>query len=632
MAAAGSPCRTCPYLRMALPLAAQGRISGREGRHTLSIRIGAVHRRRDVPAVRPDNMSGTDVARYLHAGDEAAHCRRDPGGWRPYRVDATCAQGTKPFTILRRITMANPTWFDETFYLNDKLAQLKAVDPKGKLNDGKAWSSVDDVKAALKAAGYEGDEGLYQHFVDFGMDENISPNEAFDATFYLRSKAAALNAINYEGKVWTAASVMDAFKAAGIESAWEHYQMFGSSEGIATSTVFDSEAYFVAKVNQLNSTAYEGRSNWTVDEVKAAFAEQGLTALEHYQLYGEDEKIADYAGDDGFKAEAPKAEDGGLGLYTGVTTYATLEAALAAQANGTLAENYAITNSADAGEVTVAQQAGIAGLLAGATPAITAKPSYTLVDTVDAISNVNTLVMQGSDGYEIKDTLANITAAADSTVVMSAEAVTVTDLGDDGITVTKINNYVAGSDTGFVSAASDLTKPWATDSNDLLVATNDKAIDFGTLKGLDWDDATHFVTAMKGAANILEGGKGDDTLVGKDGVMDVFLFNSWTLDGVENNTCGGKLLGNDTIYNFEIGTDKLLINDPYAEAGKGMINGSSNVSFGEEGGNATITIAGGFFHDGLGASADVLTITLMGVTRAEAEKAGDDLFAFAPAE
>ena len=180
--------------------------------------------------------------------------------------------------------MANPTWFDETFYLNGKLAQLKAVDPKGKLNDGKAWSSVDDVKAALKAAGYEGDEGLYQHFVDHGMDENISPMEGFDVMFYLQSKADALNAVNYEGKEWDAASVMDAFKAAGIESAWEHYQMFGSSEGIATSADFDSEAYFVAKVKQLNDTGYDTRSNWTVDEVKAAFAEQGLTALEHYQL------------------------------------------------------------------------------------------------------------------------------------------------------------------------------------------------------------------------------------------------------------------------------------------------------------------------------------------------------------
>ena len=88
------------------------------------------------PRVRPGNMSGTDVARYLHAGDEAAHCYRDqgsqrfvPSGPHSHRVDAACAQGTKPFTIRRRITMANPTWFDETFYLNGKLAQLKAVDP-----------------------------------------------------------------------------------------------------------------------------------------------------------------------------------------------------------------------------------------------------------------------------------------------------------------------------------------------------------------------------------------------------------------------------------------------------------------------------------------------------------------------
>lgn len=533
--------------------------------------------------------------------------------------------------------MANPTWFDETFYLNGKLAQLKAVDPKGKLNDGKVWSSVDDVKAALKAAGYEGDEGLYQHFVDFGMDENISPNKAFDAMFYLQSKADALNAVNYEGKTWDAASVMDAFKAAGIESAWEHYQMFGSSEGIATSADFDSEAYFVAKVKQLNDTAYEGRSNWTVDEVKAAFAEQGLTALEHYQLYGEEEKIVDYAGGDGFEAETPVAGDGGLGLYTGVTTYTTLAAALAAQANGTLAENYAITDATSAGEVTVAQQAGLADLLAGATPAIKADPTYTLVDTVEAIANVSTLVMQGAEGYEIKDTLANITAAVDGSVVKNADDVTIADLGgDEGLSFSSFGKHVFGSDTGVVSGATDLKEPWGTDTDDLLVATNDKAIDFDTLKGLDWAGATHFVTAMKGAANILEGGKGNDTLVGKDDVMDVFLFNSWTLDGAKGDADGakgdadgGSLLGRDTIYNFEIGTDKLLINDPYAMAGKGMINGSSkHVSIKDVDGNATITIKGAFFHDGLGALDEDLTITLMGVTAAEASKAGDDLFAF----
>lgn len=47
---------------------------GEKGGIPCVIRTGAVLRRRDVPAVRPDNMSGTDVARYLHAGDEAAHC------------------------------------------------------------------------------------------------------------------------------------------------------------------------------------------------------------------------------------------------------------------------------------------------------------------------------------------------------------------------------------------------------------------------------------------------------------------------------------------------------------------------------------------------------------------------------
>lgn len=254
----------------------------------------------------------------------------------------------------------------------------------------------------------------------------------------------------------------------------------------------------------------------------------------------------------------------------------------------------------------------------------------TLVDTVEAIAKVSTLVMQGAAGYEIKDTLANITAAAEGTVVQKAAAVTVTDLGDNGITVKDIDNYVDGSDTGFVSIADKLDEPWMTaSSNDLLIATNDKEIDFDTLKGLDWAGATHFVTAMKGAANILEGGKGDDTLVGKDDVMDVFLFNSWTLDGAD----GGSLLGKDTIYNFEIGTDKLLINDPYAVAGEGMIDGSG-VFFGkDEGGNATITINGTFFHDGLGTSGDDdLTITLMGVTQDAAEKAGAGLFAFTSAE
>lgn len=545
--------------------------------------------------------------------------------------------------------MANPTWFDETFYLNGKLAQLQAVDPEGKLNDGKAWSSVSGVKAALEAAGYKGDEGLYQHFVDHGMDENISPMEDFDVMFYLQSKADALNAVKYEGKEWDAASVMDAFKAAGIESAWEHYQMFGSSEGIATSADFDSAAYFVAKVKQLNDTGYEGRSNWTVDEVKAAFAEQGLTALEHYQLYGKDEKLdpADFA------TEA-KDPDDSFDIYTGVKTYATLEDALEAQASGKLAENYAITDYANAGEVTVDQQAGIADLLAGATPAIKDDPTYTLVDTVDAIANASTAVLMGSEvlsedgknyesGYKIADTLANITAAADGSLVKNAADVTITDLEDDGITVKDIDNYVDGSDTGFVSAtaADKLDEPWmAASSNDLLIATNDKEIDFSSLE-LDWASVESFTKAMGSVENILEGGRGNDVLVGKDGAKDVFLFNSWvknTSNEFDVANVGGIQLGQDTIYNFEIGTDKLLIhesdrgkfvdatnwNDPNTISYE-AIKDSDNVEIGVK-----IIVDSTFFGGGDldNVEAD-LTITLMGVTEADAKEAGDKLFAFA---
>lgn len=547
--------------------------------------------------------------------------------------------------------MANPTWFDETFYLNGKLAQLNAVDPEGKLNDGKAWA-VAGVKAALEAAGYKGDEGLYQHFVDFGMDENISPMEGFDVMFYLQSKAAALNDVKYEGKEWDAASVMDAFKAAGIESAWEHYQLYGSSEGIATSADFDSAAYFVAKVKQLNDTGYEGRSNWTVDEVKAAFAEQGLTALEHYQLYGKDEKLdpADFA------TEA-KNPDYSFDIYTGVKTYATLEDALAAQAKGSLAENYTIENYASAGEVTVAQQAGLADLLAGATPAIKADPTYTLVDTVDAIANASTAVLMGSkDGYKIADTLANITAGAES-LVHGAVDVIITDLGDNGITVKEdIDNYVDGSDTGFVSAADALGTPWTTASNDLLVATNDgDAIKTADLAGkLDWNGGDPawkgtdegFVKVLDGNfQNILEGGRGNDTLVGLDGAKDVFLFNSWN-PAVSKVGNGGAALGTDTIYNFEVGTDKLMVvsviksqmlGDKAADLGANTdmvaydsLENLAGITYDEKAATATVTINGSFF--GGTTVKDDLTITLVGVTEADVNAAGGlgELFMDAP--
>ncbi len=313
--------------------------------------------------------------------------------------------------------MANPTWFNATKYLENKLAQLQATEP------AKSWTA-ESLTKALEEAGYKGDEGAYKHFTEYGMNENISPNADFDVTFYLNAKAAQLNALNVDGKEWTAVSVMDAIKAAGMNSAWEHFEKYGSQEGVATSATFDTAAYFVAKTALMNKTAEGGRSDWSVDEVKAAFAEQGLNALEHYNLYGQAEFKAAKVEETSFRTATAEDTSNGFNPYTGVQTYDTLAAALDAQKDGSLAAKYAISDATDTVTVTVAQQAGLAALLAGATPAITSTAKYNLVDTVAALAEASTTVLTGSEtAYAIADTLANAVAGTDG-LIKGASAVT----------------------------------------------------------------------------------------------------------------------------------------------------------------------------------------------------------------
>lgn len=309
--------------------------------------------------------------------------------------------------------MANPTWFDAKVYMANKLAQLKATEPTVDWTEEK-------LTKVMEENGFKGDEGAYAHFTQFGEAENVSPNELFDVKEYLAAKANQLNSMNVDGKEWTEVSVMDAIKAAGMNSAWEHYVKFGSAEGINPSNDFNAEGYILAKTRLMNEMNEGGRSNWTVAEVKAAFAENGLSALEHYNLFGQAEFKA--ANKETELAKAIEVTDkveinDTFDPYTGAETYATLIAALAAQKEGSLAVKYTITAAADAGDVTVAQQAGLAALLAGATPAITTTPTYHLVDTVDALTAVSSTILMGSnDGYDISDSLANVAAGADGLV------------------------------------------------------------------------------------------------------------------------------------------------------------------------------------------------------------------------
>lgn len=258
------------------------------------------------------------------------------------------------------------------------------------------------MKAAFNEAGFT----PYEHFEKFGnsVDENISPTSQFDINFYLAAKSLELNDRVYQGKSdWTPEKVMQAFKDAGI-TAWDHYQQFGFMEDIAPNENFDSGKYFLAKVAELNSTNYEGRSDWTVAEVKQAFKDAGLTPVEHYAEYGKAENVDSYAtGNANFKtvdnAEEIKkvVEDSGYDASTGVKDY-TLAEALAAQADNTLSKVYNLTGDLDAGEVTVAQQAEITKLMDGASNSadLTDDPTYILNDTYANLQNAPASVLKFS--------------------------------------------------------------------------------------------------------------------------------------------------------------------------------------------------------------------------------------------
>ena len=436
-----------------------------------------------------------------------------------------------------------PNWFDYDYYMDAKLAQLKAIDPKGEQNGNKVWDA-DSLATVMDAAGFAGEEGAFNHFNEFGMDENISPNASFDATFYLNAKAAQLNALNVDGKAWTAASVMDAIKATGMNSAWEHFDMFGSQEGISTSANFDTAAYIVAKTALMNKTAEGGRANWTVDEVKAAFAEQGLNAVEHYNLYGQAEFKAANVEENFHTPETPVDTSVGFDPYTGVQKY-TLADALTAQEGGALAVNYTLTDSVsalDAQDVTVAQQAALKDFVAGATNGADYANStiaYHLNDTVANIANVSGSILQGSaSGYDITDSVANI-AAGDTVTLQNATEASATVSGDVSVVYTanalaNMANIDKYDTTGLASGGT------ANITIDATAQTSDVTIKLNTVTAKD----SHVTLSATGGAgndyllgndgaNTLVGGNGADWLVGGKG-DDLIFAGSMTTQGKDS--------------------------------------------------------------------------------------------------
>ena len=201
--------------------------------------------------------------------------------------------------------MANPTWFDYTDYMANKLLSLQAAEPDA------GWTA-DKVAQAFSDAGFVGVEGAYDHFNQYGntADENISPNDLFVPEQYYKFKAKDYFEHDSVSDVsdQEAAYVKTAIHDAGM-SAWQHYIDYGTKEGINPSNAFDTQKYLEAKAAALNAQA--GTTEWTADKVADAFAAAGMNALSHALQYSGtgDGEAAAVLDDSGAVVDAYKVDD-----------------------------------------------------------------------------------------------------------------------------------------------------------------------------------------------------------------------------------------------------------------------------------------------------------------------------------
>lgn len=163
-----------------------------------------------------------------------------------------------------------------------------------KSTDPATWTAnktVADVKAAFEAAGFAGEEGAYTHYDQYGDAELVSPNAYLNVAEYYAAKLAQLQATEPEVG-WTLEQMLEAFKNSGL-TAGEHYALFGAAEGVNPSNAFDDAQYMAAKLAQLQAT--EPDHGWTAEELRTVFEEQGFTPLSHYLAFGKAEGITPQA-------------------------------------------------------------------------------------------------------------------------------------------------------------------------------------------------------------------------------------------------------------------------------------------------------------------------------------------------
>lgn len=189
------------------------------------------------------------------------------------------------------------TFFDESYYLKSKLAQLKSVGEKDA--NGNDYT-LDTLLKAISDAGMTPET----HYQLHGRAEQLNPNAYFNEAEYLQAKLNQLKSVGEKdenGNDFTLDTLVKAIEGIGLSVA-EHYERFGSHETDANgnlinpSNAFDANAYVVAKLYQLQTSGTDAeKAEWagkTAADVVAAIAENGMSPVSHYEMFGATEANA----------------------------------------------------------------------------------------------------------------------------------------------------------------------------------------------------------------------------------------------------------------------------------------------------------------------------------------------------
>lgn len=191
-------------------------------------------------------------------------------------------------------------WFDENYYLDSKLTQLKLMGIKDVDNYEYSYQKLKEAIAFVSLT-------PEKDYLLFGREEGLNPNPYFNENEYLTSKLLSLQEDCKYKSEWINKSIDD-LRTYMINVAHmtpiEHYTTIGWYEThydgslLNPSNIFNADEYFRNKLAHLQSNNYIDpqtgieAKNFQVADIISIFKNQNIDPLTHFLLYGHSELIS----------------------------------------------------------------------------------------------------------------------------------------------------------------------------------------------------------------------------------------------------------------------------------------------------------------------------------------------------